>query len=64
MKLSLGYPPKLVENLDWSQLFRFVKFSFPVMHLMPYYVKTDRSHPPNRRTLPITLIGPNFGDLI
>jgi hypothetical protein len=47
MKLSLGYPPKLVENLDWSQLFRFVKFSFPVMHLMPYYAETGHFRFPN-----------------
>jgi hypothetical protein len=26
-------------------LFRFVKFSFPVNRLMPYYVETGRSRP-------------------
>jgi hypothetical protein len=36
MKLSL--PPKLVKNIN--PVF-FVKFSFPVMHLMPYYVETS-----------------------
>jgi hypothetical protein len=25
--------------------FLFVKFSFPVMHLMPYYAETGRSRP-------------------
>jgi hypothetical protein len=34
MKLSLS--PKL---------FHFVKFSFPVGHLMAYYAETDRSPP-------------------
>jgi hypothetical protein len=28
-----------------SQLFRFVKFSFPVTCLMPYYAETDCSRP-------------------
>jgi hypothetical protein len=41
MKLSL--PPKLVGKLVWVQ--NFVKISFPVMHLMPYYVETGRSRP-------------------
>jgi hypothetical protein len=46
MKLSLS--PKL---------FHFVKFSFPVGHLMAYYAETDRSLPPlNCKTLGITLI--------
>jgi hypothetical protein len=25
--------------------FDFVKLSFPVTHLVPYYAETDRSHP-------------------
>ncbi len=32
----------------------FVKFSFPVTRLMPYYAETDRT--PNRLTLHITLL--------
>ncbi len=28
-----------------SQLFPFLKFSFPVTRLMPYYAETGRSHP-------------------
>jgi hypothetical protein len=36
-KVSL--PPKLVEKLS----FRFVKFSFPVACLMPYYVETGQA---------------------
>jgi hypothetical protein len=44
MKLSL--PPKSAEKLViGSQLFPFVKFSFPVMRLMPYYAETGRSRP-------------------
>jgi len=35
--------------------FPFVKFSFPVTRLMPYYAETGRSRPPNRLTLRITL---------
>ncbi len=31
------------KNWFGSQLFPFVKFSFPVMHLMPYYAETGRS---------------------
>jgi hypothetical protein len=49
MKLSL--PSELLGKLAGSQLFRLVKFSFPVTRLMSYYAETDRSHPPNRRTL-------------
>jgi hypothetical protein len=43
---------KLVE----VPLVLFRKISFPVKHLMPYYAKTGRSHPPNHLTLQITLI--------
>ncbi len=55
--MNLKLPPKLVEELVWgSQLFRFVKISFPVMHLMPYYAETGHSRPLiNRLTLRITL---------
>jgi hypothetical protein len=28
-----------------SQLIHFVKFSFPIMYLIPYYAKTDHSDP-------------------
>jgi hypothetical protein len=52
MKFSL--PPKLVEKLVWSQLFRFVKYSFPVTRLMPCYAETDRI--PNCLTSLITLL--------
>jgi hypothetical protein len=56
MKLSLP-PPKLLEKLVLSfELFRFVKFSFPVTCLMPYYVETGCSHPANCRTLQLTLL--------
>jgi len=44
MKLSLAL--KLVEKLVCApQLIRFVKVSFPVMCLMPYYPETGRSRP-------------------
>jgi hypothetical protein len=43
MKLSLL--PKLVEKLVWVSVISFCKISFPVTHLMPYYVETGRSHP-------------------
>jgi hypothetical protein len=52
MKLSL--PPKLVEKLVWVPVIPSVKFSFPVMRLMPYYAETGSSRPPNRQTLGIT----------
>jgi hypothetical protein len=39
-----------------SQLFHFVKFSFPVTHLMPYYAETGPSCPPNRVNLGTTLM--------
>jgi hypothetical protein len=53
MKLSL--PPKLVEKLVClgPSYFPFVKFSFPVTRLMPYYAETGRSHPFDRPTLRI-----------
>jgi len=58
MKLSL--PPNFGgkrTSLGPSYLFPFVKFSFPVTHLMPYYAGTGpRSRPPNRLTLQITLL--------
>jgi hypothetical protein len=47
MKLSL--PPKL-------SYFVFVRFSFPVTHLMAYYAETGQSCPPDRLTLRITLV--------
>jgi hypothetical protein len=44
MKLSL--PPKLVEKLVWVAVIFFCKkFSFPVTHLMPYYVETGHCRP-------------------
>jgi hypothetical protein len=58
MKLSLLLP-KLVEKLDWVPviLFCFLKFSFPVTRLMPYYAETGCSRPllPNRVTLQTSL---------
>jgi hypothetical protein len=36
---------KLVEKLIWVPLILFCKISFPVMHLMPFYVKTSCSRP-------------------
>jgi len=48
---------KIARKISLSfKLFRFVKFSFPVTHLMPYYVETGCSHPANCRTLRITLL--------
>jgi hypothetical protein len=35
-----------MERQDETQLFRFVKFSFPIMRLMPYYAETGCSCPP------------------
>jgi hypothetical protein len=44
MKLSLL--PKLLEKTSLeSQIFCFIKFSFPVTHLMAYDAGTDRSRP-------------------
>ncbi len=45
-----------------SQLFRFVKFHFPVIHLMAYYAETGHSREvwSNRLTLQITLISTSF----
>jgi len=54
MKLSLL--PKLVEKLVWVPTLSFCKISFRVTHLMAHYAETDRSHPPSRLTLQITLI--------
>ncbi len=39
-----------------SHLLRFVKFSFSVTRLMPYYVETGRSRPPNPGSFRITLM--------
>jgi len=39
------FTPKLVEKLVWVPIISFCKISFPVKHLMPYYVKTGHSHP-------------------
>jgi hypothetical protein len=36
MKLSL--PPKSVEKLVWVPIISFCKISFPVMHLMAYFI--------------------------
>ncbi len=48
---------KIARKISLSfELFRFVKFSFPVTHLMPYYAETGCSHPANCRTLRITLL--------
>jgi hypothetical protein len=42
---QLSLLPKLVEKLVWVSVISFCKISFPVTHLMPYYVETGRSHP-------------------
>ncbi len=39
------YHPNLWKNQFGSQLFPFVKFSFPITRLMPYYAETGRSYP-------------------
>jgi len=44
MKLIL--PPKLFEKLVWVPIILFWKFSFLVIHLIPYYAKTGRSRWP------------------
>jgi hypothetical protein len=36
---------KMEIQQDGTQLFRFVKFSFPVTRLMPYYAETGCSCP-------------------
>ncbi len=60
MKLSLLLPKLVVEKLDWVPviLFCFLKFSFPVTRLMPYYAETGSSRPllPNRVTFQTSLI--------
>ncbi len=58
MKLSLVYHQNRPEQLVWVLVvFSFVRFSFPVTRLMPYYdAETGRSRPPNRLTLQITLL--------
>jgi hypothetical protein len=48
------YHQNFVENLVWSQLFRYVKFSSSFTRLMPYYAET------NWVTLWITLLCCNF----
>jgi hypothetical protein len=48
---------KLMEKLVGVPVFFcFVKFSFPVTHLMPYYAETDCSRSLIGGTLPISLI--------
>ncbi len=59
MKLSLlttkiGLVEKL--RLGPTQLFPFIKISFPVKRLMPHYAKTDSFRPPNSLTLQTTLL--------
>ncbi len=44
-KMKLSLPPKLMEKLVWVPVIGFVKVSFPVTHLMPYYAETGRSRP-------------------
>jgi hypothetical protein len=42
------------KKLVWVPVLSFHKVSFPVMHLMPYYVETRSFLPLNRLTLLIT----------
>jgi len=42
---TMGWNSIYHQNFHCSQLFRFVKFSFPVTPLMPYYAKTGHPHP-------------------
>jgi hypothetical protein len=51
--MKLGLPPKLVEKLDWVPVILSCKI---FRRLMPYYAETGHSGPPNRLTLPITLV--------
>ncbi len=45
MKLSFTTKIGGKTSLGPSSYFLFVKFSFPVMGLMPYYAETGRSRP-------------------
>ncbi len=60
MKLSLPPKPNWWKNQFGSQLFRVVKFSFSVTHLVAYYAETGCSRPPNPETLEIILTCPKF----
>jgi hypothetical protein len=42
---ELSSPPKLVEKLVWVPVISFCEISFPVKHMMPYYVETGHSRP-------------------
>ncbi len=61
-RTKFSFLPNLVENQFGSQSFRFVKFSFPVMHFMPYYAETgrSRSRPLIVKLSGLTLISPGF----
>ncbi len=63
-RTKFSFLPNLVENQFGSQSFRFVKFSFPVMHFMPYYAETGRSRSRSRPLIVklsgLTLISPGF----
>jgi hypothetical protein len=39
------FTTKIGGKLIWVPIISFNKISFLVKHLMPYYAKTDRSHP-------------------
>jgi hypothetical protein len=55
MKLSL--PPNLVEKTSLGrQIFRFVKFHFELSFRCPILCRNWPFSPPNRLTLPITLM--------
>jgi hypothetical protein len=43
--MKLSSPPKLVEKLVWVPVISFCRISFPVKHMMPYYVETGHSRP-------------------
>jgi hypothetical protein len=43
---EIRFTTKIGEKISLgSQLFGFVKFSFPIKHLMPYYAEIDHSCP-------------------
>ncbi len=55
-KMKLSLPPKLLEKLVWvPNISRFVKFSFSVTRLMPYYAKLIFHAPMMWETLGVTL---------
>jgi hypothetical protein len=39
------FTTKIGGKTSWVSVISFLKISFMVTHLMPYYAETDRSHP-------------------